>query len=864
MNFRPWTYVAGILLGLSLLSCVREEGTAVPPESAPATRNELRDNAPGIIRIHTGHELSEGEIASLSPQYTVTRTFPPAGEFEEKHRKAGLHLWYDVLFDPSEPLTRASADLSDLLDIRETEFLPLPEAQGYTWPFNDPQSATHWEYWNEGTKSGQRARSDIRLLPAWAVTTGIPEVIVAVNDTGVESSHEDLAGNMWVNEAEKNGRTGVDDDGNGFVDDIHGFNFCYKADKTTFIGQIEPGDHGTHVAGTIAAVNNNGIGGCGIAGGNGSPDSGIRIMTTQTMSGTASTATAFVYAADMGALLINCSWSYSDRETAPSSFKTAAKYFNENAGTDASGRQTGLMKGGLIVFAAGNGQGETACPAMEESVFSVASIGADYVRAYYSNYGDWVDITAPGGDSKKGYTIFSTLPGNSYGKKQGTSMAAPHVTGVAALVISHFGGPGFTREKLIGILQNSADRVIYEYNPDLAGKLGAGLVDAFAALSGGEDPVPSPVMSMNGSAKGNSLTIEWPLPENGFLFDIYYGKESLASLDPDALPKGVSVLTMFNPGKRTGETVSTRIDGLAFSTPYHFRIGTESVSGRKSELSKEFIFSTEANRKPEITPLDGTSLTLKANGSGSLRFEILDPENQPLTHKFSPSGKGFSTTLQGNIITLEVHAKELEDDKTYEGVLSVSDPYDTTELPLLITVQKNSPPVLKGGIENLILSPGSPNQAIDLRDIFSDPDGDELVYKISYETETPSVRADVSGNILNIRPDRYGETPVSVKASDYRGTSATVSFSVLIRDTSQPVDLFPNPVLTTLTIRPGAEVHTGIKIFSTTGEAVFAKETSSIGPFTPLPVDLSALAPGKYTVILDGESVKGSYPIVKL
>ena len=86
MSFRPWTYVAGILLGLSLLSCVREEGTAVPPESAPATRNELRDNAPGIIRIHTGHELSDGEIASLSPQYTVTRTLPPAGEFEEKHR----------------------------------------------------------------------------------------------------------------------------------------------------------------------------------------------------------------------------------------------------------------------------------------------------------------------------------------------------------------------------------------------------------------------------------------------------------------------------------------------------------------------------------------------------------------------------------------------------------------------------------------------------------------------------------------------------------------------------------------------------------------------------------------------------------
>ncbi len=135
-----------------------------------------------------------------------------------------------------------------------------------SYRFNDPRLPEQWHYQNFGNISGTVAGADINLFPAWEVTTGSPEVVVAIIDGGIDYTHEDLAANMCINEAELNGLPGVDDDGNGFVDDIYGFNFCTNS------GEIYPHSHGTHVAGTVGAVNNNGIGVAGVAGGAGSKD----------------------------------------------------------------------------------------------------------------------------------------------------------------------------------------------------------------------------------------------------------------------------------------------------------------------------------------------------------------------------------------------------------------------------------------------------------------------------------------------------------------------------------------------------------------------------------------------------------------
>ena len=129
--------------------------------------------------------------------------------------------------------------------------------------FNDPGLSKQWHYINTGDKSIYskiKAGADVNCDEAWKLCTGDPRVIVAVVDNCVQWDHPDLAANMWVNEAELNGTPGVDDDGNGYVDDIYGYNFTKETGELDFSAELM---HGTHVAGTIAAVNNNGVGVCG-------------------------------------------------------------------------------------------------------------------------------------------------------------------------------------------------------------------------------------------------------------------------------------------------------------------------------------------------------------------------------------------------------------------------------------------------------------------------------------------------------------------------------------------------------------------------------------------------------------------------
>lgn len=134
------------------------------------------------------------------------------------------------------------------------------------------------------------AGADINAQDAWAITAGNPGVVVAIVDQGVKYTHPDLAANMWINTQEKNGATGADDDGNGYIDDIYGYNFVTRGavswDREVWVGGENKGDsgHGTHVAGTVAAVNNNGVGVCGVAGGTGRND-GVKLMSCQIFSG---------------------------------------------------------------------------------------------------------------------------------------------------------------------------------------------------------------------------------------------------------------------------------------------------------------------------------------------------------------------------------------------------------------------------------------------------------------------------------------------------------------------------------------------------------------------------------------------------
>ena len=226
-----------------------------------------------------------GDIRIVS----MKRLFPFAGKFEERTRKAGLHLWYEVEFDEQTPVTRALALLGDTTEIEIAEpvyiirntggegTVPVRSAgernSDGTAPFNDPELSRQWHYSNTGELPNSVAGADINLFAAWQKNQGSREVIVAVIDGGIDYRHEDLSGNVG-NPAELFGEPGVDDDGNGYIDDIYGWNFINGTN------QIEADDHGTHVAGTIGAENNNGVGVCGIAGGHGG-NTGVWLLSCQ-------------------------------------------------------------------------------------------------------------------------------------------------------------------------------------------------------------------------------------------------------------------------------------------------------------------------------------------------------------------------------------------------------------------------------------------------------------------------------------------------------------------------------------------------------------------------------------------------------
>ncbi len=864
------SYLLTAILVLGIASCTKEADVLVTGDSNGQSGQEVPASATsGIVQIKFEKPLEELiadglDLSSVLGDYTITRSIPEGGRFEARHREAGLHLWYTLTFDPELPLSKASSDLSSLLGVTCVDFVVPVIVQQTGSPFNDPNFSRQWHYYNDGSGTNRIAGADINLLPAWEITTGSPDVIVAVCDEGVQYTHPDLAGNVWVNEAEYNGTSGVDDDGNGYDDDIYGYNF----EVDTYSAAIDFSTHGTHIAGTIAAVNNNAVGVNGIAGGDNSEGNGVRIMSTQIGPESSYIQLAFVYAADNGAVLMNCSWELST-STTPSYIAEAIRYFNNYAGIDENGNQTGPMAGGLAIFAAGNSSTTASAPAMEDYVLAVSAIGANYAKTSYSNYGSWVDISAPGGDATN--YIYSTSQNSGYTGMYGTSMACPHVTGVAALVVSKFGGEGFTREHLINILTSTANPVIYEYNTGYSGLLGSGLVDAYAALTVSEN-APAAVTDLVGAVSENTINLSWTAPADAegltpFGYTVYWSTSPLDNISTDNLPSYVNSTSYTPDGTVSeGETLSYSLTDLNYGAGYYVRVASQNVFGVKSELSNQLYFETSSKNAPEITALDGTSLTLASHESGSLRFTAYDPDGDSMSYSIVATGStgslsGASGRLSDGVFTVTVNALQATDGVTYYGKLVVSDDLYSTEMAFSYTILENNAPVASA-CDNVVLNSNSDTQTVDLTEIFSDADGESLSYTVSTSV-AGVVSTGISGGVLTLTATTYGTTDVSVTATDARGESASCTFSVLVRDGSNEVDLYPNPVSSVLNIRTATTVSADISISNRTGATVYSQSQATIDPFAPVQVDMSALPAGVYYVSISGGQLNSTSSVTK-
>ena len=509
--------------------------------------------------------ISVDEVLEVVGAYTLERLFPVDERTEERTHESGLDRWYIVRFNGDYTAEQVAKQMQRLGEVQKIDFnrtikrayngkvTPLSKKKmeritrsASSVSMNDPLLPMQWNLINDGTMftSGEKPKSvkdaDVQVEQAWKRTTGDESVIVAVLDEGVFVEHPDLKNSLWINPNEEFG-SHKDNDNNGYKGDYYGYNFALNQGRITWDNVYDSG-HGSHVAGAIAAQNNNNEGISSIAGGNGNIP-GVKIMVCQIFSGvqgsnSVAVLRAIKYAADNGAVVLQCSWGYvsgsaneydwgargfasqEEWEAGSPLEKEALDYFTHNAGSP-----NGPIEGGVAVFAAGNEDAPQAgYPGASDDYVSVAATAADFTPAVYTNYGPGTTICAPGGDQDYYYDyvddehtygeigcILSTVPyhvsDSGYGYMEGTSMATPQVSAVVALGISYAAQQRrhFTEKELRDLLHATATPIdsymtgtkkYYRYVLDMGvlqpmqrplspykGQMGSGQVNAAAFLA---------------------------------------------------------------------------------------------------------------------------------------------------------------------------------------------------------------------------------------------------------------------------------------------------------------------------------------------------------------------------------------------
>ncbi|MEJ8767963.1 S8 family serine peptidase [Prevotella sp. HCN-7019] len=629
------------LLYLALLLCA----VAYSPQSA--AQSQSSETLSGVVRVKLQREvasriaqralpMNNGVVATGVTQLdrvnqkvkavSMKRLIPYSPKFEERHKAAGLDLWYEIRFEDAGvtpmqaknlyktvPGIQIAENVRPMKMVGGETFRPISPNDiakaakaAATPPFNDPLLSQQWHYHNDGSLPGSVVGADANVWEGWKTETGKSDVLVAIIDGGYQYDHPDLQQNVLVNEAELNGQPGVDDDKNGYVDDIYGYNFVINS------GDVSAHSHGTHVAGTVGAVNNNGVGVAGVAGGNG--NGGVKMISCQIFdnrSGAdANYAGALIYAADMGASIAQCSWGWDADGYYEQAVLDAIDYFTQFGGGE-------KMHGGLCIFANGNtGDEGEYYPGCYEKVVAVGAMDPLKQPASYSSYGDWCDITAPGGNEDYGekYGVLSTLPNSTYGYNEGTSMATPHVSGIAALILSKYGSTEFTNENLRQQLVASVND-FYTDNPEVAGKFGSGYIDAFKALQMGSGAAPQPVADFTLTPSQDNVLIEWIIPDaeekSVDHHVIYYSTEPFTPESDLSQPqiKSVTVDTKFH---LSGDSMQYELGGLTPLTTYYIGIKSVNRYGNSAEMTE--VKSATTNAGPEVS-LNKSELSLDVDAS---------------------------------------------------------------------------------------------------------------------------------------------------------------------------------------------------------------------------------------------------------
>lgn len=652
----------GITLGVTISSCTNselsEQAIMAAGENANPTENPVEPEysyeslfIPGVAVVQLSEDMARrieqavpvgeaaaypSELKDIAEELGITsmeRVFPYAGEYEPRTRAEGLHRYYFIEFGKEISLEKARAMLESTDGIDYFE----PQHKCKLMDINDPGFSSLW-----ALNSTANAKTHINVEKVWEKTMGSPDVMVCVVDEGIQLDHEDLKWN---------------------VDASNNYNFV-KNNKT-----ITAGDHGTHVSGTIAGVGNNGIGVVGIAGGDYKAGKrGVTLVSAEVFEGDYSArsfASAIKWGADRGAVISQNSWGnyydwndngrldpneleYALNDQIDKTTKDAVDYFIKYAGCDNTGNQRpdSPMKGGIVVFAAGNDGIENGVPASYEPIIAVGATNKGGSLTDYSNYGQWVDICAPGS------SIYSTFTKNKYSTISGTSMACPHVSGSLALLLSFFGRQGFTNEDLIDILLTPARRDFIK-----------------SYTSGGVEHKPAPYLDVwesmcYGIAKFNREYNNDPVIETEYEGDYIF--RHWQSID---IP-----ISIYDPDN-DHISVETDIEGSAvlekdpaIDTLYHFTLDCRQINNYNpkkvtitvtdmfgAKAVKEFSYQVHENVDPVVknVPADIIIPEKSTTTTIGIADAFYDEDGEPLSYEVSVTNGGVvKAEISGSTVTL--------------------------------------------------------------------------------------------------------------------------------------------------------------------------------------------------------------------
>ncbi len=794
---------------------------------------------------------------------SMKRIFRPAGKFEQKHIESGLHLWYEIKFDPKINLNsviKAYQDIDEIEVVNPVAKVKAPSLkEDSTTTFstenktttsissfpNDPIYTKQWHYHNTGQSNGTPG-VDIDLERAWEIEKGDSRVIVAVTDHSIDPNHEDLKGNMWVNTAEIAGNN-IDDDNNGFIDDVHGYDFLLNT------GTLAGTDrHGNHVAGTISAETNNGIGVAGIAGGSGNDD-GVRIMSIGVFNsgGSGGFAEGYVYAADNGAVISQNSWNRSsDVDNTVTAQRAAIDYFIANAGGSDK-----AMNGGVVIFSMGNDSAERETHhATYEPVIAVCATDRNDERSSYSNIGDWASVSAPGGNAmypSEPEGVWSTLPNNTYSYLRGTSMAAPHVSGLAALLVSNNYG-NITPLQVREIIEGTTEFIDFK-NTGIEGKLGVGRINAYEALRITEN-MHIPILVRAQNMTTNSATINWKSLLSDTNFEIVYKKFSDSSWNSATAMGTTSNLTNLEEGEWYDVKVRSVYSGVTspYSAVFTFITKVESLqvpSGVVVSNIEETTSDLTWIRPDNVLAYDIRYKTISSSNWDTFRINIGNTaqltELYPKT-EYEVQIKAIHGTIESSysssqtFITTYTKCGEIElwqpkdysvngTEVAYKGVIYTNSwwagPSDIpgTNGPWkrqgdCPTGNENQPPTVH------ITQPNDGQifeqetlTAITLSANASDSDG--TIASIQFQANGTNL---AQGNNISWLPSAFGNYIIKVTATDDKGATTTNQISITINEKnsnqppivsiSQPNDgqVFEQETLTAITLSANASDPDGI------------------------------------------------------